>query len=43
MAGIFGALIFVVAISRISYEFIEKPGINLGKNLIKRISNQTQE
>ncbi|MDD5528058.1 MAG: acyltransferase [Patescibacteria group bacterium] len=39
MAGIFGALIIVIAISAISYELIEKPGISLGKNLIKKISN----
>jgi peptidoglycan/LPS O-acetylase OafA/YrhL len=39
LVGIFAALIAVVAISVISYELIEKPGMSLGKNLIKKISS----
>ncbi|MDD2637134.1 MAG: acyltransferase [Bacteroidales bacterium] len=40
--GVFSALLFVVIASRISYEIIEKPGINFGRNLIKKISANKQ-
>jgi len=42
LLGIFGAVFFVIIISMISYRLIERPGINFGRNLIKKISTRKQ-
>jgi peptidoglycan/LPS O-acetylase OafA/YrhL len=36
--GIFSAALFIVMVSKIVYELIEKPGIKIGKKLITKIS-----